>query len=156
MCLQSLPKQRDLLWRNLAWRRMSSVCRTTVGSFVDRSHRCEENQHFIQVFECKQTCRKQTRSAIFRTLCRVAPTVLTYSVTMGAGKIQDRVRSAICIQLDGVRSVVGMGYSAARYALFRLVRNNWKAPCIKELIMVSYFLPHCCFQILDAINIYCN
>jgi len=55
--------------RNLACRCMLTVCRTRARSFVDRGHRWEENQHFIQVFERKQTRHKQTRSAVFCTLC---------------------------------------------------------------------------------------
>jgi len=38
---------------------MGWVC---TGPYVNRGHRWEENQHFIQVFECKQTCRKQFRT----------------------------------------------------------------------------------------------
>jgi len=43
-------------------RHVLSMCRTTTGSYVDRSNHCEENQHFIQVFERKQTCHKQLRA----------------------------------------------------------------------------------------------
>jgi len=63
VCLLYLPKRHDVRRRNFACRRAPSMCRTTAaGSFVDRSYRCEENQHCIQVFERKQTCRKQFRT----------------------------------------------------------------------------------------------
>jgi len=103
--------------RNLACRCKPTVCNTWAGSYVDRSHRCEENQHFSEVVECKQTCCKQTISAIFHTLCRVPlcrvePTVLMYNVSMGTGKIRDGARRWICIQWNGAHSAIGMGHSS--------------------------------------------
>ena len=46
MCLLSPPKWLDVRWRNLACRRLPSMCRTWAGSYFHRGHRCEENETF--------------------------------------------------------------------------------------------------------------
>jgi len=53
-------------WRNFACLRTW----TFAGSYVDRGHRWEENQRFLQVFERKQTCREQFWTLDGRTVGR--------------------------------------------------------------------------------------
>jgi len=46
VCLLSPLKRRDVRRQNFACGRAPCVCRTWDGSYVDRSHRWEENENF--------------------------------------------------------------------------------------------------------------
>jgi len=128
--------------RNLACSRVPSLCRSWVGSFVDRSHRCEEN-HFIQVFERKQTCRKQLWTLDGRTVGRAAD---------GARPPSDREHGAAGLRtftytnplrgqssrLSTQRNRHGAFKPKPRYARFRLVINKQINVCEIRALNVAH------------------
>jgi len=54
VCLLSPLKRLDGRRRTFSCGRVSSLCRTFAGSYFNRGHRWEENQHFIPILERKQ------------------------------------------------------------------------------------------------------
>ena len=109
----------------MAYRCMRSVGRTWARSYFDRGCHSEENQHLIQVFERKQTCRKQLPILDGRTVGRVAvgagsaaqrPRAAGYGLSHipihYADKAQTEREARDMHSLDGASSAIGMGHSS--------------------------------------------
>jgi len=101
VCPLSPLKRRDVLRRNLACSRMPSVCRSWVGSYVDRGHHWEGNEHFIQFTEGKQNTTCWVPYSLHCAMCQHFNLQYVYRCRQW---IDQGACSTIGIQQDGAGS----------------------------------------------------